>query len=194
MLILNEVDPARAASGLPAVQALSNAQPRLRRGFLPALARPDLAGHDIRALASGRARPLWASTLIGNELTWYNPGMGDFERRALSSGRVDRGRVFRRLSFLFLHRPANPARRLGARSATQGGGPPPGGKGRLMPVLFHLHLHYLVLSLLAGVQIGPAAPSQEPVPAVARPVACAGIARRESFGHSPVPCERPWRR
>jgi hypothetical protein len=37
-----------------------------------------------------------------------------------------------------------------------------------MPALFHLHLHYLVLSLLAGVQIGPAAPSQQPAPAVVK--------------------------
>ena len=78
------------------------------------------------------------STLIGNELTWYNPGMSDSERRAVSGRRLDRGRVLRRLSLLFLHRPADPARGLGARSATQGGGPRPGGESRLMPAFFYL--------------------------------------------------------
>ena len=38
-----------------------------------------------------------------------------------------------------------------------------------MPALFHLHLHYLVLSLLAGVQMGPAAPSQRLPAVVKRP-------------------------
>ena len=79
------------------------------------------------------------STLIGNELTWYSPGMSDLERRAVSSGRLDRGRVLRRLSLLFVHRPADPARGLGARSATQGGGPRPGGESRLMLSTSLLH-------------------------------------------------------
>jgi hypothetical protein len=36
-----------------------------------------------------------------------------------------------------------------------------------MPALFHLHFHYLVLSLLAAVPLGPATPAQKAAPAVA---------------------------